>query len=166
MSDLSEFAENIIDKSQKNQRFLQFLITNNKPILTEIILSELLNSQLNQKYKNLIKLSPLDHIKTSGENKIFFNLNKKKTNNKFLIYDICLSTNKSSNNLYEFENKSENVTESFAIKMLNNLVCLQTDKESKEKIIEENDYIKLPNTSLTNELIKRFGFDWLLKVIL
>ena len=80
-----------------------------------------------------------------------------------MIYDICLSTNKSKNNLYEFENKSENVTESFAIKMLNNLVCLQTDKESKEKIIEENDYIKLPNTNLTNELIKRFGFDWLLK---
>ena len=49
--------KNIIDKSQKNQRFLQFLITNNKPILTEIILSELLNSQLNQKYKNLIKLA-------------------------------------------------------------------------------------------------------------
>lgn len=163
MSHLTEFAENITKKTKENKKFLQFLVTNNKPILTEIILSELLNSQLNQKYKNIIKLSPLDHIKTSGENKIFFNLNKKKTNNKFLIYDICLSTNKSSNNLYEFKNKSENVTESFAIKMLNNLVCLQTDKESKEKIVEENDYIKLPNTSLTNELIKRFGFDWFLK---
>ena len=53
--------------------------------------------------------------------------------------------------------------ERFAIKMLDNLVCLQTDKESKEKILEENDYIKIPNTNFTKEMIKKFGFDWLLK---
>jgi len=99
VSYITEFATNIIKQTKDNKKFLQFFVTNNKPILTEIILSELVNSQLNEKYKNIIKLSPLDHIKTSGENKIFFNLNKKKTNNKFLIYDICLSTNKSSNNL-------------------------------------------------------------------
>ena len=163
MSDLKEFAENIIKESQAEQKFLQFIITNNKPVLTELILSELLNCQLNQKYKNMIKLSALDHIKTSGENKIFFNLNNKRTNNQFLYYDICLSTNKTSNNLYEFENKSENVLESFAIRMLDNLVCLQTDKETKQRILEENKFIKIPNNKLTKELIKRFGFDWLLK---
>jgi hypothetical protein len=163
VSDLKEFAENVINKSQTEQKFLQFIITNNKPVLTELILSELLNCQLNQKYKNMIKLSALDHIKTSGENKIFFNLNKNRTNNQFLYYDICLSTNKTSNNLYEFENKSENVLESFAIRMLDNLVCLQTDKETKQRILEENEFIKIPNNKLTKELIKRFGFDWLLK---
>lgn len=163
MSDLKEFAENVINKSQTEQKFLQFIITNNKPVLTELILSELLNCQLNQKYKNMIKLSALDHIKTSGENKIFFNLNKNRTNKQYLYYDICLSTNKTSNNLYEFENKSENVLESFAIRMLDNLVCLQTDKETKQRILEENEFIKTPNNKLTKELIKRFGFDWLLK---
>jgi len=163
VSDITNFAENIIKRSKENTKFLQFIITNNKPVLTELILSELLNCQLKEKSKNLIRLSALDHIKTSGENKIYFNKNKKKTNDQFLCYDICLSTNKSSNNLYEFNNKSENVLESFAIKMLDNLVCLQTDKDIKNRILEENDYIRVPNTNFTKELIKNFGFDWLLK---
>lgn len=163
MLSLKKLSSNINDQIKKHKKFLQFIITNNKPVLTELILSELLNSQLNEKSNNIIKLSALDHLKTSGEKKIFFNLNRKKTNNQFLIYDICLSTNKSSNNLYEFKNKSENLLESFALKMLDDLVCLQTDKENKEKILEENDYIKVPNNDFTKKLIKRFGFDWILK---
>ena len=78
VSDIKKFAENIIKRSKENTKFLQFIITNNKPVLTELILSELLNCQLKEKSKNLIRLSALDHIKTSGENKIYFNKNKKK----------------------------------------------------------------------------------------
>ena len=49
--------------------------------------------------KNIIKLSAIDHVKTSGENKIFFNLNKSKSNNQFLIYVILINTNRSIKNL-------------------------------------------------------------------
>ena len=111
MSDLRAFVENVTNKIKENKKFLQFIITNNKPLLSELILSEFLNNQFKVKSKNIIKLSATDHAKTSGENKIFFNLNKSKTNNKFLIYDILINTNKCVENLYEFENRSENIKE-------------------------------------------------------
>ena len=76
-------------------------------------------------------MSVLDHVQTNSENKIFFGLNKKKTNNQFLIYDLFINTNRKDNNLYIFENKSQNIKESLAIKKLENFVCLQIDKEIK-----------------------------------
>ena len=163
MNSLRIFAENITDKVRENKKFLQFIITNNKPVLTELILSELLNNELEKKSKNIIKLSAIDHVKTSGENKIFFNLNKSKSNNQFLIYDILINTNRSIKNLYEFENRSEKIKEMLAQKKLENLVCLQVDQENKEKILKQNEFIKIQNTSFVKELIKKFGFDWLFK---
>ena len=72
MTSLKKFASNITNQINKNNKFIQFIITNNKPVLSEIILSELLNCQLFEKSKTLIRLSALDHIKTAGEKKIFF----------------------------------------------------------------------------------------------
>ena len=163
MSSLSVFAENVIDKSRENKKFLQFIITNNKPLLSELILSEFLNNQLKEKSKNIIKLSAIDHVETSGENKIFFNLNKSKTNNQFLIYDILINTNKCEENLYEFENRSENIKEKLSQKKMENLVCLQVEQKNKEKILEENVSVKIQNTKFILKLIKKFGFDWLFK---
>jgi len=40
MSNLRVFVENVNDNSRENKKFLQFIITNNKPILSELILSE------------------------------------------------------------------------------------------------------------------------------
>jgi hypothetical protein len=160
---LRTFAENFSLKLEKNENFLQFIITNNKPILTEIILAEILNCDLEKKSKNIIKLSAFNHIKTFSENKIFFNLNKFKSNNRFLVYDILINTNKHINNLYEFENKSENIIEKLSEKKLSNFVCLQIDKENKEKVLQENKSVKIQNSNFTKDLIKRFGFDWLFK---
>ena len=163
MSNLRVFVENVNDNSRENKKFLQFIITNNKPILSELILSEFLNNQLKEKSKNIIKLSAIDHVKTSGENKIFFNLNKSKTNNQFLIYDILINTNKREENLYEFENRSENIKEKLSQKKMENLVCLQVDQKNKEKILEENVSVKIQNTKFILKLINKFGFDWLFK---
>ena len=163
MSYLRTFVENFSSKLDKNNNFLQFIITNNKPVLTEIILAEILNCDLEKKSKNIIKLSAFDHIKTFSENKIFFNLNKSKSNSRFLIYDILINTNKHINNLYEFENKSENIIEKLSEKKLSNFVCLQIDQENKEKILKENKFVKIQNSSFVKELIKKFSFDWLFK---
>ena len=163
VSYLRTFVENFSSKLDKNNNFLQFIITNNKPVLTEIILAEILNCDLEKKSKNIIKLSAFDHIKTFSENKIFFNLNTSRSNNRFLIYDILINTNKNINNLYEFENKSENIIEKLSEKKLNNFVCLQIDQENKEKILKENKFVKIQNSSFVKELIKKFGFDWLFK---
>mgnify|MGYP004388757121 FL=1 len=163
MSYLRTFVENFSSKLDKNNNFLQFIITNNKPVLTEIILAEILNCDLEKKSKNIIKLSIFDHIKTFSENKIFFNLNKSKSNSRFLIYDILINSNKHINNLYEFENKSENIIEKLSEKKLSNFVCLQIDQENKEKILKENKFVKIQNSSFVKELIKKFSFDWLFK---
>ena len=163
MSYLRTFVENLSFKLEENANLLQFIITNNKPVLTEIILAEILKSDLEKKSKNIIKLSAFDHIKTFSENKIFFNLNKSKSNSRFLIYDILINTNKHINNLYEFENKSENIIEKLSEKKLSNFVCLQIDQENKEKILKENKFVKIQNSSFVKELTKRFGFDWLFK---
>ena len=163
MSYLRTFVENLSFKLEENANLLQFIITNNKPVLTEIILAEILKSDLEKKSKNIIKLSAFDHIKTFSENKIFFNLNTSRSNNRFLIYDILINTNKNINNLYEFENKSENIIEKLSEKKLNNFVCLQIDQENKEKILKENKFVKIQNSNFVKELTKRFGFDWLFK---
>ena len=57
MSNLRVFVENVTNKIKENKKFLQFIITNNKPLLSELILSEFLNNQFKVKSKNIIKLS-------------------------------------------------------------------------------------------------------------
>ena len=51
MSDLRAFVENVTNKIKENKKFLQFIITNNKPLLSELILSEFLNNQFKVKKK-------------------------------------------------------------------------------------------------------------------
>ena len=36
-------------------------------------------------------------------------------------------------------------------------------KKLKELILEENKVIKIPNNDIANNLIKKFGFDWIFK---
>ncbi len=163
MSSLRVYVENIADKIRENKKFLQFVITNNKPLLSELILSEFLNNQFKDKSKNISKLSIIDQVKTYSENKIFFNLNKSKTNNQFLIYDVLINTNKCVKNLYEFENRSEDIKEMLSQKKMQNLVCLEVDHENKENILKQNDSVKIQNTEFSLKLIKKFGFDWLFK---
>ena len=163
MENLRSFAINISKETQSKKNFLQFIITGNKPVLSELILSEIIKELLKEKDENLIRLDVLDHVQTNSENKIFFGLNKKKTNNQFLIYDLFINTNRKDNNLYIFENKSQNIKESLAIKKLENFVCLQIDTKLKELILEENKVIKIPNNDIACNLIKKFGFDWIFK---
>ena len=88
MENLRSFVQNISKETQLKKNFLQFIVTGNKPVLSELILSELIKELLREKDRNLIRLDVLDHVQTNSENKIFFGLNKKKTNNQFLIYDL------------------------------------------------------------------------------
>lgn len=163
MHNLRSFVENINREVQTKKNFLQFIVTGNKPVLSELILSELIKELLREKDRNLIRLGVLDHVQTNSENKIFFGLNKKKTNNQFLIYDLYINTNKKDNNLYIFENKSQKIKESLSLKKIENFVCLQINQELKELILEENKIIKIPNNDIANNLIKKFGFDWIFK---
>ena len=80
MENLRSFAINISKETQSKKNFLQFIITGNKPVLSELILSEIIKELLKEKDENLIRLDVLDHVQTNSENKIFFGLNKKKTN--------------------------------------------------------------------------------------
>jgi hypothetical protein len=163
MENLRSFVQNISKETQLKKNFLQFIVTGNKPVLSELILSELIKELLREKDRNLIRLDVLDHVQTNSENKIFFGLNKKKTNNQFLIYDLYINTNKKDNNLYIFENKSQKIKESLSLKKIENFVCLQINQELKELILEENRIIKIPNNDIANNLIKKFGFDWIFK---
>lgn len=163
MENLRSFVKNISKETQSKKNFLQFIVTGNKPVLSELILSELIKELLREKDRNLIRLGVLDHVQTNSENKIFFGLNKKKTNNQFLIYDLYINTNKKDNNLYIFENKSQKIKESLSLKKIENFVCLQINQELKELILEENKIIKIPNNDIANNLIKKFGFDWIFK---
>ena len=153
MENLRSFAKNISKETQSKKNFLQFIITGNKPVLSELILSEIIKELLKEKDENLIRLDVLDHVQTNSENKIFFGLNKKKTNNQFLIYDLYINTNKKDNNLYIFENKSQKIKESLSLKKIENFVCLQINQELKELILEENKIIKIPNNDIANNIL-------------
>ena len=78
MENLRSFVQNISKETQLKKNFLQFIVTGNKPVLSELILSELIKELLREKDRNLIRLDVLDHVQTNSENKIFFGLNKKK----------------------------------------------------------------------------------------
>ena len=92
------------------------------------------------------------------ENKIYFGLNKKKTNKQYLFYDLFLSIDKKNKDLFEFENITQKIKESLSLKTIKNFICLQVNSEAKQQIIKENQIIKIPNTNFTRSLIDKFGF--------
>ena len=49
MENLRSFAKNISKETQSKKNFLQFIITGNKPVLSELILSEIIKELLNLK---------------------------------------------------------------------------------------------------------------------
>ena len=61
------------------------------------------------------------------------------------------------------KNKSEKIIEKLSEKKLGNFVCLQINKEDKDKILQENKFVKVQNNNFVKELIRNFGFDWLFK---
>lgn len=163
MDKIRTFVEDLKSETHIKKNFLQFLVTSNKPILSELILSELINKLLEEKNKNQIRFDILDLVKTNSENKIYFGLNKKKTNNQYLFYDLFISKNKKNKDLFEFENKTQKIKESLSLKTIKDFICLQVDQDLKQKIIDENDVIKVPNTDFVISLVNKFGFDWFLK---
>ena len=163
MNKLRTFVKDLEKETHKKKNFLQFLVTSNKPILSELILSELINRSLEEKNVNQIRFNILDLIKTNSENKIYFGLNKKKTNKQYLFYDLFLSIDKKNKDLFEFENITQKIKESLSLKTIKNFICLQVNSEAKHQIIKENQIIKIPNTNFTRSLIDKFGFDWFLK---
>jgi hypothetical protein len=163
MNKLRTFVNDIEKETHNKKNFLQFLVTSNKAILSELILSELINKSLEEKDKNQIRFNILDLIKTNSENKIYFGLNKKKTNKKYLFYDLFISSDKKNKDLFEFENVTQKIKESLSLKTIKDFICLQVDSDTKQQIIHENEVIKIPNTNFTISLIDKFGFDWFLK---
>jgi len=164
MNKLRTFVEDFEKETHNKKNFLQFLVTSNKAILTELILSELINKSLEEKNKNQIRFDILDLIKTNSENKIYFGLNKKKTNKQYLFYDLFISSDKKNKDLFEFENITQKIKESLSLKTIKDFICLQVDHDTKQQIIHENEVIKIPNTNFSISLIDKFGFDWFLKV--
>ena len=163
MNKLRTFVEDFEKETHNKKNFLQFLVTSNKAILSELILSELINKSLEEKDKNQIRFNILDLIKTNSENKIYFGLNKKKTNKQYLFYDLFISSDKKNKDLFEFENITQKIKESLSLKTIKDFICLQVDSDKKQQIIHENEVIKIPNTNFTISLIDKFGFDWFLK---
>ena len=163
MNKLRTFVDDIEKETHNKKNFLQFLVTSNKAILSELILSELINKSLEEKKRNQIKFNILDIIKKNSENKIYFGLNKKKTNKQYLFYDLFISSDKKNKDLFEFENITQKIKESLSLKTIKDFICLQVDSDTKQQIIHENEVIKIPNTNFTISLIDKFGFDWFLK---
>ena len=59
MRDLSFFINNFYKESKKNKKFLVFVVTGNKPILSEVMLSHLINKQLEDRFNQNLKISIL-----------------------------------------------------------------------------------------------------------
>jgi len=161
MRDISFFVNNFYNKIKINKKFLAFIVTGNKPILTEVLLSHLINKQLEDKFNQNLKISILEKIQKNNQKNLYFKLNKKKSNNSFLFYDLCLFISKGKNNLYAFKNKSLNMKEEILEKYLEDMVCLELEEELRKEVIKDNKFQKIPNTDLVLRLINNFGFDWL-----
>ena len=102
---LSKFIEFFNLEIEKKKNFLIFLITGNKPLVSEIILSETIIKQIAAKNGNKIRSNILDILNDKkDEELIFFKFNKKKSNDKYILYDVCLFLNKNEKNLYIFKN--------------------------------------------------------------
>ena len=163
MRDVGFFVNNFYNETKKNKKFLAFVVTGNKSILSEVLLSHLINTQLVDKFNQSFKISILEEIQKNNKNNLYFKLNKKKSDNSFLYYDLCFFIGKGKNNLYAFKNKSLNMKEEILEKTLEDMVCLELEDELRKEVIKDIKFQKIPNTDLVLKLINNFGFDWLYK---
>ena len=69
---LSKFIELFNLEIQKENNFLIFLITGNKPLISEIILSETIIKQITIKTNNKIRSNILDIFSKKDDELIFF----------------------------------------------------------------------------------------------
>ena len=161
---LSKFIEFFNLEIEKKKNFLIFLITGNKPLVSEIILSETIIKQIAAKNGNKIRSNILDILNDKkDEELIFFKFNKKKSNDKYILYDVCLFLNKNEKNLYIFKNFYENLNEELSEVKLKDFIFLKTENELQKKEIINNKFTKINNLSSVRNLVENFGFDWLYK---
>ena len=59
MKNVSTFVDNFYREIKKDKKFLAFIVTGNKPILSEVLLSQLINKQLNEKISEVSKIDIL-----------------------------------------------------------------------------------------------------------
>ena len=71
MRDVSFFANNFYNELKNKKKFLAFVITGNKPILSEVLLAHLINKQLEDKFNQNIKTNIL-HIMSCPLDFLFF----------------------------------------------------------------------------------------------
>ena len=163
MLNLSKFIELFNIEIEKKNNFLIFLITKNKQLVYEIILSETIIKQIGAKADNKIRSNILDILNKKDDELIFFKFNKKKSNDKYIFYDVCLFLNKNKKNLYFFKNIYENINEKLYEIKLKNLIFLKTENDLQKKEIISNKFTKIKNLLSVKNLVENFGFDWLYK---
>jgi hypothetical protein len=148
---------------KKKKNFLIFLITGNKPLVSEIILSETIKKQIAAKNGNKIRSNIRDILNDKDEELIFFKFNKKKSNDKYILYDVCLFLNKNEKNLYVFKNIHENLIEELSEIKLKDFVFLKTENVVQKIEIISNKFVKINNLLSVINLVENFGLDWLYK---
>jgi hypothetical protein len=163
MLNLSKFIELFNLEIENKKNFLIFLITGNKPLVSEIILSETIIKQIAAKTDNKIRSNILDILNNKDDELVFFKFNKKKSNNNYIFYDVCLFLNKNEKNLYVFKNIYENLNEELSEVKLKDFIFLKTENDLKKKEIIKNKFTKINNLSSVRNLVENFGFDWLYK---
>lgn len=163
MLNLSKFIELFNIEIEKKNNFLIFLITGNKQLVSEIILSETIIKQIGAKADNKIRSNILDILNKKDDELIFFKFNKKKSNDKYIFYDVCLFLNKNEKNLYFFKNIYENLNEELSEIKLKDLIFLKTENDLQKKEIISNKFTKIKNLLSVKNLVENFGFDWLYK---
>lgn len=163
MLNLSKFIELFNIEIEKKKNFLIFLITGNKQLVSEIILSETIIKQIRVKTDNKIRSTILDILNNKDDELIFFKFNKKKSNDKYIFYDVCLFLNKNEKNLYIFKNIYENLNEELSEIKLKDFIFLKTENDLQKKEIMSNKFIKINNLLSVKNLVENFGFDWLYK---
>lgn len=160
---LSKFIEFFNLEIEKKNNFLIFLITGNKPLVSEIILSETVKNQIFKQSNEYKRPKIFDVLIKYKEELIFFKINKRKSTNKYFFYDVCLFLRKNENNLYVFKNVYEDINEELSEIKVKDIIFLETENELEKKEIIDNKCVKIDNLSSNINLIKDFGFDWLYK---
>lgn len=163
MLNLSKFIELFNLEIEKKKNFLIFLITGNKPLVSEIILSETIIKQITAKNDNKIRSNILDILSNKDDELIFFKFNKNKSNNNYIFYDVCLFLNKNEKNLYIFKNIYEDLNEELSETKLKDFIFLKTENDLQKKEIIGNKFKKINNLLSVRNLVENFGLDWLYK---
>ena len=163
MLNLSKFIEVFNLEIEKKKNFLIFLITGNKPLVSEIILSETIIKQITAKTDNKVRSNILDILNNKDDELLFFKFNKKKSNVNYIFYDVCLFLNKSEKNLYIFKNIYEDLNEELSEVKLKDFIFLKPENDLQKKEIISNKFKKINNLLSVRNLVENFGFDWLYK---